>query len=95
MNGEKDRLGDKLRDLEHARENQFFAEQDRALLSKLKARESAVSSACPDCGAALEPTSRSGVARCPAAHGLWLEASALREPLPGNELEVLLASSKP
>ena len=33
----KDRLGEKLRDLEHAREAQFFAERDRALIEKLRA----------------------------------------------------------
>ncbi len=94
VNGEKDRFGDKLRDLEHAREDQFFAEQDRALLSKLKAREDPAASACPHCGATLEPTPHSGVARCPDAHGLWLEASALASPLSGDVLGVLLAGSK-
>ena len=33
----KDRLGEKLRDLEHAREDIFFAERDRALIEKLRA----------------------------------------------------------
>ena len=35
----RDRLGDKLRDLERAREDQFFAKRDRELIDQLRARE--------------------------------------------------------
>lgn len=35
----KDRLGDKLRDLEKAREDQFFAKRDRELIEQLRARQ--------------------------------------------------------
>lgn len=35
----KDRLGDKLRDLEHAREDLFFAKRDRELIEQLRARQ--------------------------------------------------------
>lgn len=35
---EKDRFGDKLRDAEKAKEDQFFAERERQLLDKLRAR---------------------------------------------------------
>jgi hypothetical protein len=35
---EKDRFGDKLRDAERGREDQFFADRDRAILLKLKAQ---------------------------------------------------------
>jgi len=35
---QKDRFGDKLRDVEKAKEDQFFAERDRRLVEKLKAR---------------------------------------------------------
>jgi hypothetical protein len=38
---EKDRLGDKLRDLEHAREDLYFAERDRQLIEKLRAQSAA------------------------------------------------------
>jgi hypothetical protein len=41
MSGEKDskdRLGDKLRDAEKAREDQYFAKRDKELLEKLKLR---------------------------------------------------------
>lgn len=34
----KDRLGDKLRDLEKAREDKFFADRDKELLQRLKER---------------------------------------------------------
>lgn len=34
----KDRLGEKLRDLEHAREDIFFAQRDRELIEKLRAQ---------------------------------------------------------
>jgi hypothetical protein len=32
----KDRLGDKLRDVEKAREDQYFAKRDKELIQKLK-----------------------------------------------------------
>lgn len=35
----KDRLGEKLRDLEHAREEQFFSKRDRELIEQLRARQ--------------------------------------------------------
>lgn len=35
-NGEKDRLGDKLKDLEKAREDKFFAEREKELLEKMR-----------------------------------------------------------
>jgi hypothetical protein len=35
---EKDRLGDKLKDLEHAREDLYFAERDRQHIEKLRAQ---------------------------------------------------------
>lgn len=38
-NEQKDRFGDKLRDLEQAREDKFFADRDRELLAKLKQKK--------------------------------------------------------
>lgn len=35
----RDKLGEKLRDLEHAREDQFFAQRDRELIEQLRARQ--------------------------------------------------------
>lgn len=37
---EKDRLGDKLRDAERGREEQYFAQRDREMLAKLKSAKS-------------------------------------------------------
>ncbi len=48
---QKDRFGDKLRDAEKAKEDQFFAERERRLLEKLKARTE------EQTGAADPPTS--------------------------------------
>ena len=38
-NQEKDRLGDKLKDAERAREEKFFAEREKELLAKLRAKQ--------------------------------------------------------
>lgn len=42
-NEQKDRLGDKLRDLEHAREEKFFAEREKEALAKLRAKTASAS----------------------------------------------------
>jgi len=36
---QKDRLGDKLRDLEKAREDDYFARRDRELVEKMRKQE--------------------------------------------------------
>jgi hypothetical protein len=71
MDREKDRLGDKLRDIEHAREDKFFADRDRELLEKLR-QESAPG--CPVCGGRLEAIEDPPVRllECPQKHGWWL-----------------------
>ena len=38
-NQEKDRLGDKLKDAERAREEKFFADREKELLAKLRAKQ--------------------------------------------------------
>jgi len=66
-NEQKDRLGDKLRDLEHAREEKFFAERDKEALARLRAKQSAAPPApCPTCGEALEQ--KDGTSRCRNGH---------------------------
>jgi hypothetical protein len=40
-NQEKDRFGDKLRDAEKGREEDYFARRDRELLEKLKQKQQA------------------------------------------------------
>lgn len=80
MDAEKDRLGDKLRDLERAREDKFFADRDRELLEKLRRDPGAAGLlTCPTCSARLalreQPPLR--VYACPTGHGCWLSADDL------------------
>lgn len=80
MNSEKDRYGDKLRDVEHAREDKYFAERDRELLEKLKRESSATPQlACPSCGTSLTRLDGEGLRPlvCPEAHGWWIGAEEL------------------
>lgn len=84
MSDEKDRLGDKLRDAERAREDQYFAQRDRELISKLKQGKeeevdaelrAAVRDRCPKDGAGLQVRKLHGVAveECPTCKGMWLQ----------------------
>ena len=90
VSNEKDRLGDKLRNVEKAREDQYFAERDRKLVEQLrKAKEGedegpmkdAAVGRCPKCGSRLQPESLNEVAvdRCPNCHGVWLDEGELQE----------------
>jgi uncharacterized protein len=87
---EKDRFGDKLRDVEKAREDKFFADRDRELLEKLKAQtgEQAEQSGralakgrCPRCGEHLTTSARQHVSvdACPRNHGIWLDEGELEK----------------
>jgi hypothetical protein len=84
MPTEKDRLGDKLHDLEQAREDQYFARRDKELLERMRkdrdkefANElkAAGTLICPRCGAQLGERSHHGVQarECPGCGGLWLD----------------------
>lgn len=88
MTDEKDRLGDKLRDAEKAREDQFFSQRDRELLGKLKAGKAgqgegdlrqAALMRCPKCGERLAAKTLHEVAvkECPGCHGIWLDQGAM------------------
>lgn len=85
MSDEKDRFGDKLREAERAREDQYFANRDRELIDKLKrgkdeevdaALAEAARDRCPRDGSGLRPRKLRGVAveECPTCQGMWLEA---------------------
>jgi hypothetical protein len=98
MDAEKDRLGDKLRDIEHAREDKFFAERDRALLEKLRQDPALAGLAtCPACSKRLEPIDGAPlrILACTAGHGWWLphdEAKALADDATRQALVRHLAS---
>ena len=90
MSDEKDRLGDKLREVEKAREDQYFAERDRALLRKVKAEEAGKEEEhvrelarmrCPKCGARLATAKHHDVTvdACPECHGMWLDKGEIDE----------------
>jgi hypothetical protein len=87
---EKDRLGDKLREAERGREDQYFAERDRELLERLRREQQAGAEGtskeeargrCPKCGTSLQPRSLHGVSvdACPACRGMWLDEGELQE----------------
>jgi len=84
MASEKDRLGDKLRDVEKAREDQYFAKRDRELIAKLRGERDqelrddlkAVGELrCPRGHAQLQSRMENGVHldECPTCGGIWLD----------------------
>ena len=88
---EKDRLGNKLRDLEKAREDQYAAEKDRELLDKLRQKKAELKKVaaeatatmgvmCPRCHRGLVPELHGNVTLmvCPDKDGAWLDAGALK-----------------
>jgi Transcription factor zinc-finger len=79
MSDERDRLGDKLHDVEKAREDQWARQQDQQLLEKLRQRQAA-EVLCPQCNSKLVPRVVGGIAilACPSDHGAWLDAESLR-----------------
>src|SRR5689334_13434055 len=89
MADEKDRYGDKLREVEKGREDKFFAERDRELLDKLKTDDApgATSAAaggtmrCPKDGSALQQVKHLDVTveECPRCEGIWLAKGELDE----------------
>ena len=85
MEDEKDRFGDKLRNVEKAREDQWAHEEDRKLIEKQRAKmaqhkQAGAALNCPQCGKALAAGACGGVAMmaCPDDHGAWLETTALK-----------------
>lgn len=79
MNDEKDRFGDKLRDVEKAREDQWAFEEDRKLIEKLRERVRAGDLLCPRCHKPLVAQARAGltILACPGGEGAWLDKSGL------------------
>ena len=81
MADEKDRLGDRLKERERAQEDNYFAQQEKVAIEKLRQATTggAVAAVCPRCGAGLEQVDEVGVKidRCPAGHGMWLDTGEL------------------
>lgn len=84
MSDEKDRFGQKLHDVEKAREDQWAREQDQQLLEKMRQRHVAELH-CPQCSEKLAAGTQKGLAMmsCPKGHGAWLDHDALDRLLKG------------
>jgi hypothetical protein len=87
---EKDRFGDKLREVERAREEQYFKKRDQELIDKLREKgegeseveaRSAGGDRCPKCGTQLQLREQHGVEvdECPSCGGVWLDQGELEE----------------
>ena len=74
----KDRLGNKIRDAEAAREDQWARQRDAELIEKMRGRLPKM--ACPHCKQSLVAKTESGIHThsCPSGHGAWLEAAQLK-----------------
>ena len=87
MDNEKDRFGEKMRLVEKAKEDVYFAARDRELIEKLKARLRKVERAyaqdlvllCPKCGGKLESYTFLEILldRCQGCGGIWLDRGEL------------------
>jgi Transcription factor zinc-finger len=79
MVDEKDRLGEKLRDVEAGREEQWARKRDAELLEKMRTK-AAGGMSCPQCKGALVARVENGTAvfACPSGHGAWVDAATLK-----------------
>ena len=84
MADEKDRFGDTMRLVERAKEDIYFAEQDRQVLEKLRNQLRKVETVetvrhCPKCPGNLEAYTFEGYAldRCQECGGVWLDKGEL------------------
>jgi hypothetical protein len=98
MSDEKDRFGQKLHDLEKAREDQWARDEDRRLIEKMRAareedhkvlgelrQRHPAELHCPQCNTVLAPRAVGGIGmlECPSEHGAWLDAESLRQMIKG------------
>ena len=92
MPDEKDRFGDKIRDLEKAREDQWAAQRDRELLENLRHKQAELKQAmsaatesmgalCPHCHQQLVKGEKAGIAvlACPSDEGAWIDQAELNK----------------
>jgi hypothetical protein len=86
MENEKDRFGETMKLVERAKEDIYFAEKDRELMEKLKARLKKMERAdqtalppCPKCRGALETYRFMDFVldRCTLCGGIWLDNGEL------------------
>lgn len=84
MADEKDRFGETMRLVERAKEDIYFAERDREVLEKLRARLRKVEKAaherlCPNCSSLLESYTFEGflLDRCRDCGGVWMDKGEL------------------
>src|SRR4026208_2340605 len=83
MENEKDRFGEKMRLVERAKEDIYFAERDRELLEKLRRDlrrvETSEETPCPKRSGNLEGYTFQGMAldRCHTCDGIWLDKGEL------------------
>jgi hypothetical protein len=84
MADEKDRFGDTIRLVERAKEDIYFAEQDRELLAKLrdqlkKINKEGSPTRCPKCPGVLDPYIFHGfnLDRCRDCGGIWMDKGEL------------------
>ncbi|MGO9602859.1 MAG: zf-TFIIB domain-containing protein [Candidatus Binataceae bacterium] len=78
MSDEKNRLGDKLRDVEAAREEQWAAQQDAELMKRMRERLNKTMQ-CPDCKRNLvsHRIGDIGLWACPDGDGAWIDGTGL------------------
>ncbi len=80
MSDEKDRFGDKLHDVEAAREDQWAARQDAELMRRMREKLEK-SMQCPDCKRNLIQHRLGEVAllACPDGDGAWIDGADLEK----------------
>ena len=81
---EKDTFGETMKLAERAKEDIYFAEHDRELIAKLKAKlqkvdKTAIDLRCPKCSGYLEAYTFEGFAldRCEKCGGIWMDKGEL------------------
>lgn len=85
MADEKDRFGETMRLMEQAQEDIYFAERDRELIAKLKAKLQPVAKReyrlrCPKCPGEMETYTFEGfiLDRCHDCGGIWMDKGELQ-----------------
>ena len=84
MADEKDKFGETMKLVERAKEDIYFAEQDRKLIERLKGQLQKVETPrsrlhCPKCPGELETYTFQGFAldRCDSCGGIWMDKGEL------------------